>query len=539
MPLRFADPAPEAYHQPLTIRHLLDCGEASDSEQEIVYRDQVRLSYRDLRSRIARLADMLTQIGVDQGTTVAVFDWDSHRYLECFFAIPMIGAVLQTVNVRLSPAQIEHCLRHAGAEYLLVHRDFLPLLDQIRARLPKVRGLVVMSDDQHYSAPGDALGEYEALLAAANGEFPFADFDENALATTFYTSGTTGLPKSVCFSHRQLVLHTLALAAALGTAVGQGLHRSDVYMPLTPMFHVHAWGMPYAATMLGLKQVYPGRYEPALIARLRKDEGVTFSHCVPTVLQMVLDAAARTEVRLDGWHMVIGGSALTGELHAAALAAGVTLTSGYGMSETGPLIALGEAGPPHRATRTGRTVPLVTARIVDEAMVSLPPDDASLGELVLRAPWLTPCYPGDTEASRSLWRGGWLHTQDIATIDAGGSIQIRDRLKDVIKTGGEWICSLTLEELICAHPDVVEVAVVGVPDPKWQERPVAIIVQRGDVQLGRDAINDMLHQEIGKGTISRYALIDQVIVVDGLPRTSVGKVDKKQLRLVAVSYQGT
>jgi fatty-acyl-CoA synthase len=370
-------------------------------------------------------------------------------------------------------------------------------------------------------------GEYEALLREAS-PMQFEELDENALATTFYTSGTTGLPKAVCFTHRQLVLHTLALATALGTVDGPGLRRGDVYMPLTPMFHVHAWGMPYVATMLGLKQVYPGRYEADRILAMREREGVSFSHCVPTILQMLLGAS---EQRLDGWHLVIGGSAVTRELFDLATAAGAAITAGYGMSETGPLVAIARGGAnPYDAIRSGTPVPLVSVKIVDAAMQGLTADDETLGELVIRSPWLTPAYPGDEPASAQLWDGGWLHTQDIATIRQDGSIQIRDRIKDVIKSGGEWISSLTLEDLIVARDDVADVAVVGIPDQKWQERPMAVIVPAHDVAPTVADIRATISAAIASGQISSFAQIDAILCVDALPRTSVGKIDKKALR---------
>jgi len=311
MPLRFADPAEETYRFPLTIGRLLDSALLTAPGQEIVYRDQCRITYRQLRERIGRLASVLTSLGAERGTTIAVLDWDSHRYLESYFAVPMMGAVLQTVNVRLSPAQITYTLVHAKAEILLVHVDFVPLLERILPSLEGLGAIVIINDGTEASMPAFASGEYETLLAGAPPGFPFQDVDEDALATTFYTTGTTGHPKGVTFSHRQLVLHTLACSGAYACTAGQGLGIDDVYMPLTPMFHVHAWGVPYVATMLGVKQVYPGRYDPDLIIELRNREGVTFSHCVPTILQMVLAAADRRSTDLTGWKMTIGGSALT------------------------------------------------------------------------------------------------------------------------------------------------------------------------------------------------------------------------------------
>lgn len=530
MPLRFAVPAPGLADVPLTIRHLLDGTVRSAATQTIGYRDKVRYDYRELRVRLNRLADALSRLGAEQGTTIAVMDWDSHRYLELYFAVPMMGAILQTVNVRLSLEQMRYTLAHARAEILVVHADFWPLVDAMRAQLPELAAIITIEEDGAIS-PDWSGGEYEQLLSDASPEYAFVDFDENAVATTFYTSGTTGLPKPVAFSHRQLVLHTLALGTALASRRGLSLRADDVYMPLTPMFHVHAWGMPYLATMMGLKQIYPGRYDPDAIVRWRDAEGVTFSHGVPTVLQMILSSAARTNSRLDGWQMLVGGSALTRELADEARSVGMTMAAGYGMSETGPVIAIGEDGDdPYAGIRSGKPIPLVSAEVVDEGLHPLPCDDVSAGELVLRAPWLTACYPGDEAASRELWRGGWLHTQDVATIDAAGSIQIRDRIKDVIKSGGEWISSLVLEDLIVQHPDVAEAAVVGIPDPKWQERPIAVVSPAPGASPTTAKINELLRRSITDGVISRYATVDDVIVVEQLPRTSVGKIDKKALR---------
>lgn len=539
MPLRFAERADEAYSFPLTIGHLLDAALTTSGDQEIVYRDQLRFTYRELRQRIGRLASLLSDLSADEGMTIGVMDWDSHRYLEAYFAIPMMGAVLQTVNVRLSPQQIAYTLNHASAEILLVHRDFFPLIDAILPALPMVKTIVAIMDGTDGPLPAYAKGEYEVLSAAASPDFPFRDFDENAIATTFYTTGTTGNPKGVAFSHRQLVLHTLACNAPFGVTRQRGLGVEDVYMPLTPMFHVHAWGVPYIATMLGLKQVYPGRYEPGMILKLRAQEGVSFSHCVPTILQMLLTGADQTGADLSDWFMIIGGAALTPALYREARRKGMELVAGYGMSETAPTLSIArrrrgeEAGLEADATTltmAGVPVPLVSARIVGEGMADRPADGEARGELVIRAPWLTQSYTGDPEASQALWRGGWLHTQDVASIDAQGHIQIRDRLKDVIKTGGEWICSLSIEELIAGVEGVAEVAVIGVSDARWGERPIAVAVARPDSAPTLEAVNASLERAVEAGRISRYALLDRLELVEAMPRTSVGKVDKKALR---------
>src|SRR5574337_780380 len=303
---------PAAYAYPLLIKHLLHTPLQQAAEQEIVYRGQHRYTYRDLRERIGQLASALAGLGVRHGNTVAAMDWDSHRYLESYFAVPMMGAVLMTVNVRLSPEQILYTINHAKADVVLVHSDFLPVLEGIKDKLETVRKFVLIADGAlapASSVPFDV--EYEAMLAGASAEFAFPDFDENTRATTFYTTGTTGLPKGVYFSHRQLVLHTISGMAALASPEsGQRFHRGDVYMPITPMFHVHAWGMPYMATVLGVKQVYPGRYVPDHLLELIRTEGVTFSHCVGTILLMVLSAPSAKDTDLSHWKVVIGGGGL-------------------------------------------------------------------------------------------------------------------------------------------------------------------------------------------------------------------------------------
>lgn len=540
MPLRYAEKASEAYYAPLTIRHLMDTALITSADQEIVYGDKQAYSYRIFAERVGRLASTLSQFSCEQGMTVAVLDWDSHRYLEAYFAIPMMGAVLQTVNIRMPTPQLAFTLQHARAEILLVHRDFFPIIEEILPSLSDVKTVIAIMDGEVGPLPHFANGEYEALSAVASPDFLFGDFDENAIATTFYTTGTTGAPKCVCFSHRQIVLHTLATTGSFGgsdqtDSIGVG----DVYMPLTPMFHVHAWGLPYIATMLGLKQVYPGRYDPDLLCALRRDHRVTYSHCVPTVLQMILQAAETNGTDLGGWKITIGGSALSRTLCADARRRGIRIHSGYGMSETAPTICIthlrgDEGGDEGKIVDTliasGVPIPLVQARIVDESMNALPQDGVTRGELVLRAPWLTPCYVGDSSASDTLWRGGWLHTQDIATIDQQGYIRICDRLKDVIKTGGEWIDSIQLEDLLALAEGVAQVSVIAVADAKWGERPLAVIVPKPQAKLDIETINIPVEAAIAAGLITRYARLDRFELVDELPRTSVGKIDKKALR---------
>jgi len=486
---RLIQVAKSAYQYPLILKQLWHTPIVQTPDQEIVYRDQKRFTYREIRERIGRLASALDNIGVRPGDTVGILDWDSNRFLEAFFAIPMMGAILQTVNVRLSPEQIAYTINHAKCSTLIVNDEFAGLLEGLRSKLTNVERMIVMSD---HSSPrtGDLpfVGEYEALLAAASPDYDFPDFDENTQATTFYTTGTTGLPKGVYYSHRQLVLHALSELAFLGIAGVQGRFcRDDVYMPITPMFHVHAWGFPWAATLAGVKQVYPGRYDPSMLLKLIKNEGVTFTHGVPTILQMLLGAAATAKTHLSGLKMIIGGSALPKALAKQALAAGVDIYAGYGMSETGPVasIALVRStdlgGDPEREveirTSSGMAAPLVNLRVVDPEMNEVPHDGKTAGEIVLRSPWLTQGYFDNPEGSEELWAGGYLHTSDIAVLTPHGYVQITDRIKDVIKTGGEWVSSLQIEGLITQCSGVAEAAVIGVKDERWGERPMALVVK--------------------------------------------------------------
>jgi fatty-acyl-CoA synthase len=530
-----------AYTYPLLIKNLLAYPVVNNPDQEIVYRDQLRFDYRTLRERICRLANALTKLGVKPGDTVAVMDWDSHRYLECFFAVPMVGAVLHTINVRLSPDQILYTIDHAEDDVILVHSDFLPILEAIKGRIDTVHDYVLLTDDQVSPETHVPLcGEYEALLANASTAFDFPDLDEHTRATTFYTTGTTGMPKGVYFSHRQLVLHTLGALAAIGTPKTQGrLHQQDVYMPITPMFHVHAWGLPYVATALGVKQVYPGRYAPEILLNLIKVEDVTFSHCVPTILHMLLSHPDVASVDLSRWKVIIGGAAMPQSLCLAALKLGIDIFTGYGMSETCPVVALAHVPEDQLdkpleeqveiRCKTGRAIPLVGMHIVDEEMNAVPADAESTGEIVLRAPWLTQGYLKDHHNSEQLWRGGYLHTGDVANQDTYGYFKITDRAKDVIKIAGEWVSSLELEDLIAQHATVSEVAVIGRPDDKWGERPLALVV-RGESEPNEKELVSFVKSFVDSGRLTRHAMMLKVLVVDEIDKTSVGKIDKKLLR---------
>jgi acyl-CoA synthetase (AMP-forming)/AMP-acid ligase II len=529
-----------AYAYPLLIKNLLAAPVVDDPQQEIVYRDQLRFSYAEFRQRVCRLANALSEIGVKPGDTVAVMDWDSHRYLECFYAVPMLGAVLHTVNIRLSPEQILYTIDHAEDDFLLVNEEFLPILEQIKGRIDTVRDFVLLQDGQ--LQPETTLtfaGEYEELLDRAADHFEFADFDENTRATTFYTTGTTGLPKGVYFSHRQLVLHTLGVLAAMGTPASQGrLHQKDVYMPITPMFHVHAWGFPYVATALGIKQVYPGKYAPDTLLGLLEKERVTLSHCVPTILHLLMSHPRFAAVDLSNWKVLIGGAALPKAMCRAALLKGIDIFSGYGMSETCPVLTIAHVSEDGLSAdeevevrcKTGRPLPLAELRVADEELGEIPRDGESVGEIVVRAPWLTQGYLKDQRNSEHLWRGGYLHTGDVAQRNKQNYLKITDRIKDVIKIGGEWISSLEVEDLLCTHPAVGEAAVIGLTDEKWGERPLALVVKKGATEVAEKELLSHIRGFVDKGVISKQVVLLRVRFVDVIDKTSVGKINKRVLR---------
>lgn len=534
----------ECYNYPLIIKKLLNDPLIKSPDREIVYGDDHRYTYRELNQRIARLADGLTGLGVSAGDTIAVFDYDSHRYLECFFAIPMIGAVLQTVNWRLSADQIAYTINHAEARFIIINADFLPILDEIYDKLETVKSMVVITEKATVADTKIVpAAEFEEMVQSASEFFDFPDLDENTKATTFYTTGTTGDPKGVHFTHRQLVLHTLAVAVEFGAFNTISRFRSnDVYMPMTPMFHVHAWGFPYVATLLGAKQIYPGQYEPEKLLRLIQTEGVTFSHCVPTILQMLLTSPSIKEVDLSNWKVVIGGARLPSGLAKAARDLGIDISAGYGMSETGPVMT---AATPKEdmldweedrlldiIIKTGKPIPLAEVEVVDADGNILPHDGVSTGEVVMRSPWLTQTYFKAPDKTEELWRNGWLYSGDVGYIGENGYLQITDRIKDVIKSGGEWVSSLDLENLLSQHEAVLESAAIGVPDEKWGERPMMIVTLKPEFQgkVGEVELKSFMKKGSEEGKLPKYGVPDRYVFTDAIPKTSVGKLDKKVLR---------
>ena len=549
--------AQEAYGFPLIIKQLLNRARIASKDQTISYADKVTYTYAEFFKRVNRLANVLKNMGLQAGDVVAVMDWDSHRYLEAYFAVPMSGMILQTVNVRLAEDKVLYTINHSKPKALLLNAEFEPMAKNYRHEAPSIEKIIWLDDTQYdeddtkndtkteqASMPDYAEGEYEAMLVAVSDEFDFPDFDENTIATTFYTSGTTGDPKGVFFTHRQIVLQTLSstLASAL-SAEGQGARYNDVYMPMTPLFHVHAWCWPYGATMIGLKQVYPGRYVSEVLVDLIEQHKVTLSHGVPTILQMLIKEMATRGRKFNGLKLSVGGSKLNEALAEAAIESGIEFISGFGMSESCPVLARMAFGDQTSAMTTteqinyrclsGSPIMLVSMEIWDENGKALPMDGESTGELVVRAPWLTQSYFKNPDAGDELWRGGWMHTQDIACITADGTLKITDRLKDVIKSGGEWVSSLEVENILSFHPCVAEVAVIGVADEKWGERPLALVVLKPEyVDIKAEDILALGHQAVDKGYLPKYGVPSEIRFLAEMPKTSVGKLDKKKMRIM-------
>ena len=543
-------PSPSAYNYQLLVGRLLEQALKYRPGVEIVYRDQLRYTYQDLYRRVSRLANLLSgQLAVESGETVGFLDYDSHRFLEGYFAIPMIGAVLHTINFRHSEEEILYAINKAEDKIIFCHKDFFPLLGKLRDKMQGVRKIVLLGDDDlEFTTSLEHEGEYETMISGQQDTYEFPAFNENSMATMFFTTGTTGLPKAVYFSHRQLVLHTLGLTTTLGALNGVvKISSDDVYMPVTPMFHVHAWGFPFVATYLGMKQVYPGKYEPAMLLQLKRNEKVTVSHGVPTLLQMICNHPDADKTNLTDWKMICGGSDLPRGLAAQILSRGINVILGYGMSETGPAIALSfldvqtinglnEDEKLDLRLKAGIPIHFSDLKLRNDNGEFMAHDGTTPGELVVRSPWTTGGYYNDKERGEELWKGGYLHTGDIGTIDNDGIITVIDRKKDVIKSGGEWISSLLIESLLSSFAGIKEVAVIGMPDKKWIEIPLAVIVAMENETVTAEKLNQHLQQFVKTGKIKSFAIPRQYRFVPEIPKTSAGKIDKKKLRSLIFNH---
>lgn len=521
----------------LTLPAMLQHTEKYFPKKEIISRTQKEIrtfTYGEFVSRTRSLASILDRLGVTRGDKVGTIAWNHHRHLEAYFAIPSIGAVLHTINLRLSKEHLIHIINHAEDKVLLIDVDLLPLIEQIKDDINTVEAFIVMTDDDTLPESAlDPIYSYEELLAGGDETFPFRDdILENDPAGLCYTSATTGKPKGVIYSHRGLYLHSMALSLA-DTA---GLSEQDIAMPVVPMFHVNAWGIPFAATWLGASQVLPGPMPtPQILAELIEDNKVTITAGVPTIWLGLLKELEQGNYNLNSLRAVLcGGSAAPeGMIRAFEETHGIPFIHAYGMTETTPVVTVAklksyqanlsyEEKLKLRATQ-GRVVPGVEVKIVNDNG-EVKADGQDMGELLIRGPWIADSYYKD-DRSESSFVDGWLHTGDVVTIDEEGYVKIVDRTKDLIKSGGEWISSVDLENALMAHPDVFEAAVVAIPDPKWQERPVACVVLNDGVQLSKEEMLEYLEPQFAK-----WWLPDEVLFMDEIPKTSVGKFLKRALR---------
>jgi fatty-acyl-CoA synthase len=520
----------------LTIPSMLRRAEQLFGAREIVSRQPDRsfhrYTYADFIARAKRLAVGLRKLGIQPGDRVATLCWNHHQHLEAYFAVPAMGAVLHTLNLRLHPNDLTYIANHAGDKALIVDASLLPLLEKFRDRVALERVLVVGGDAE---LPTDTLA-YESILDGADEQaFSYPDLDEHAAAAMCFTSGTTGRPKGVVYSHRAIVLHSLG--AALPDALG--LHEADVTMPVVPMFHVNAWGFPFTATLVGAKQVYPGPYlDPASLLEDLQNERVTVTAGVPTIWLGILQRLDQNPGAYDLSTlrmMAVGGSAAPlSMIRGFQERHGLNVLHAWGMTEMTPLGTVATLPPDlldasdevryqYRA-KQGRPIPLVEARAQGDAG-PVPWDGETMGELEVRGPWIASAYYNSPGSEDRFSEDGWFRTGDIVTIDRRGFVKIQDRSKDVIKSGGEWISSVELENALMGHPAVAEAAVIAIPDPKWQERPLAAVV----LKPGQSATAEELRAFLAPNFASWW-LPDAIELVDQIPKTSVGKFLKSALR---------
>jgi fatty-acyl-CoA synthase len=525
---------------PLTLLPILERSNRLFGKKEIVTRvgaGTVRATYAELFGRVHRLAGALAALGVGDGDRVATLCWNHQQHLELYFAAPCMGAVLHTVNFRLFVDQIVFILNDADDRVIVVDDSLLPLLDQVLPRTPGVRHVLIVGDVPagKESIDGRPVTCYEDALAAAPAKYAFPRLDEQAAAAMCYTSGTTGNPKGVVYSHRAMVLHTLTEALPDVMA----LRERDVVMPVVPMFHVNAWGIPFSAAMVGAKQVMAGAAPaPADLLRLIATERVTLSAGVPTVWLGVLAALEQGEHDLSSLErLIVGGSAAPqAMMERYEKAYGVPVWHAWGMTEMTPLgsicwlkSTLNDLPEEERwrvLTTQGLPSPFVELTAIDEEGNDVAWDGKTLGEMVVRGPWVTAGYYNDPSPGERFTADGWFRTGDVVTIDTEGYFQIADRTKDLVKSGGEWISSIDLENALVGHPAVAEACVIAIPNPKWAERPLACVVLRPDAgEVSKEELLDFLRPKF-----ARWWLPDDVVFLPELPRTGVGKLDKKVLR---------
>ncbi|MBB2478839.1 long-chain fatty acid--CoA ligase [Bacillus sp. APMAM] len=524
---------------PLLLTSMMERAEKYFPQKEVISRTASgihRFTYKEIGERTRRLASALTKIGLNKGDKIGTFAWNHHRHLEAYFAVPCSDAVLHMVNIRLTQEHLTYVINHAEDKILLIDPDLVPIIEKIKDQLTTVQCFVIMSDEKEI--PETTLHpafSYEQLIDDGDPAFNFiSDMDERTPAAMCYTSATTGNPKGVVYTHRGIVLHSLAI----GLADTLGLCERDVAMPVVPMFHVNAWGLPFAAVWYGTKQVLPGpSFTPKILAELIEQEKVTITGGVPTIWIGLLKELEENQYDISSIRALVCGGAASpkGLIRAFEEKYKVPFISGYGMTETSPIVSLStltsemdslslEEKIDIRA-KTGLVVPGLDIRVVNENG-DVPCDGATMGELIVRGPWIANEYYKD-ERTNDAFKDGWFYTGDIAVMDADGYVRITDRTKDLIKSGGEWISSVALENALMSHEAVYEAAVIAIPHPKWQERPLACVVLKDAYR------NQIFEQDLIlflKGQFSNWWLPDEIIFLKEIPKTSVGKFLKRTLR---------
>ena len=534
---------------PLTLQHILQRAYRFFPDQEIATKvgpTMHRYTYAGFYERTNRLANALARLGIRRGDRVATIAWNSYRHLELYFAVPCMGAVLHTLNLRLSPDQLVFIINHAEDKAIIIDQTLLPILEKIAPQLETVKCFVVMgatsAADATLLTTLPCHEDYEQLLAAEEPQFAWPELDENDAAAMCYTSGTTGNPKGVLYSHRAIFLHSIGECMADTLAVSQ----SDTIMPVVPMFHANAWGLPFSMTLAGARQVYPGPHlHPRDLAELIQAERVTVAAGVPTLWLGLLALLERERYDLSSIReMVVGGAAAPQSMiERFQREHGLHILHAWGMTETSPLGTVAgikyymQDWPEEKQfavrAKQGLAVPMVDVRGLDEDGQEIPWDGKTQGELLVRGPWVTAGYYHDKRGGAA-FVDGWFRTGDVVTIDADGYMQIVDRTKDLIKSGGEWISSVALEKAIMTHPRVAEAAVIAVPHPRWQERPLAVVTPKPNLEppLTKAEIYEDLAQKFPK-----WELPDDIVFVDAIPKTSVGKFDKKVIRQQFAEYR--
>ncbi|HNP71488.1 MAG TPA: long-chain fatty acid--CoA ligase [Kouleothrix sp.] len=523
---------------PLTLTHILERSRRLFPGNQIVTKTAGglrRQSYAQLYERVGRLANAFERLGIGGDGRVATFAWNTARHLELYFAAPCSGRVLHTLNIRLFPEQVAYIANHAEDQVVFVDASLLPALEKLAPQFGTVKHYVVMADGPLPATSLPNVIDYEELLARESPEYAWPTLDENRACAMCYTSGTTGNPKGAVYSHRSMFLHSMMACLADTVAISE----RDTVLPVVPMFHANAWGMPYAATLVGAKQVMPGPFlDGKSLAELIAGERVTVAAGVPTIWMGLLQVLEKESYDISSLRcMPVGGSAAPQSMiERYHQQFGAPILHAWGMTELSPIGSVSQLKQHMREwpldrqfavrARQGTTVPGVEARVVDVDGRELPWDGQSFGELQVRGPWVIRSYYND-ERSADSFQDGWFRTGDVATIDAEGYIQIVDRTKDLVKSGGEWISTVDLENAIMAHPQVLEAAVIAVPHPRWQERPLACVVPKPDAQ-GTLSPGEIL--EFLSARVARWQLPDEVIFIEAVPKTSVGKFDKKVLR---------